>query len=143
MNSSSFAFSVGTYVPMLRALSALLDKAVAQAGNAAGQLVEARIAPDMYSLAQQVQQACHYAANDASRLTGREARPVPPVRSSIEQLQRGSKTQLTSCLRLRKRNLLKPRTVIAASRFRTTWNFGWTDRGSCALGRCRTSTSTW
>ena len=55
---------------------AWIDRAEAHAaakGYDASNLLEARLAPDMFTLAQQVQEACH-AANDAiSRLTGRGA----------------------------------------------------------------------
>lgn len=87
MNTSIYSLSVGTYVPMLKTLSTLLDKAAAQAGNDAEKLTDARLTPDMYTLAQQVQQACHYAANDASRLSGHGPRPYPPVESSFHQLK--------------------------------------------------------
>jgi uncharacterized protein len=87
MSTSIYSLSVGTYVPMLKTLSALLDKALAQAGSEAEKLADARLASDMYTLAQQVQQACFYAANDVSRLSGRGPRPFPPVGASFQQLK--------------------------------------------------------
>jgi uncharacterized protein len=65
-----------TFVPMLRSLSSILDKGAEHARAAKsdpGALVEARLAPDMYTLAQQVQLACDQAAGAIAQLTGQEA----------------------------------------------------------------------
>jgi hypothetical protein len=87
MNTSIYSLSVGTYVPMLKTLSQLLERAQAQIGQAAHKLVDAKLAPDMFTLAQQVQQACYYAANDASRLSGRGPQGFPAVGSTIDELR--------------------------------------------------------
>ncbi len=62
-----------TFVPMLQSLSEILDKGAAHAESAKLDLVNARLAPDMFTLAQQVQQACHAAKDSISRLTGKGA----------------------------------------------------------------------
>jgi hypothetical protein len=63
--------AVGTFVPMLESLSEVLDKGAEHAKSAQLDLVNARLAPDMFTLAQQVQQACHHARDCTSRLTGK------------------------------------------------------------------------
>lgn len=65
----------GTFVPMLRTLSELLDKGAAHASATGGDpaaLLGARLAPDMFTLAQQVQMACYYALDTTARVTGAE-----------------------------------------------------------------------
>jgi hypothetical protein len=74
---------------MLSTLLHLIEKAKAQAGKNAEKLVDARLAPDMYTLAQQVQQACYYAANDASRLSGHGPKGYPLVGSTLDELKSG------------------------------------------------------
>jgi hypothetical protein len=67
---------VPTYVQMLGALSAWLDKAQAQRpGGAAEALLVARLAPDMFPLATQVRFACVQAQEGIFRLRG-EALPA-------------------------------------------------------------------
>jgi uncharacterized protein len=64
--------------PMLRNLSAILDKAEAHAtasGTSPDIYVDARLAPDMFNLARQVQFACYGPVAGAERLTGRLAQP--------------------------------------------------------------------
>ena len=65
--------AVDSFAPMLESLSACLDKGEAHARAKGLDLITARLAPDMFTLAQQVQQACHAAADCISRLTGRGA----------------------------------------------------------------------
>ena len=73
MKISMHDMAVNTFAPMLQSLAEVLHKGAEHAGVAKLDLVNARLAPDMFTLAQQVQEACH-AANDAiSRLTGRGA----------------------------------------------------------------------
>jgi hypothetical protein len=65
--------------PMLRNLAAILDKAEAHAqasGKSADDYVDARLAPDMFNLARQVQFACYGPTAGAGRLIGKLA--VPP-----------------------------------------------------------------
>jgi len=56
--------TVGSFVPMLESLGEWVS--VAHQKN----VLDARLAPDMYTLAQQVQQACHHARDAVSRLSG-------------------------------------------------------------------------
>jgi hypothetical protein len=67
---------VDTTVPMLEALSQWL-------GKARPDLVDARLAPDMFTLAQQVQQACHYPLDAVSRLQGKGGSAMPAAESTI------------------------------------------------------------
>lgn len=71
MKLSMHDMAVGSFVPMLESLSEILDKGARHAGSAKVDLVNARLAPDMYTLAQQVQLACHHARDGTSRLTGK------------------------------------------------------------------------
>jgi hypothetical protein len=67
--------SVDTFVPMLRSLSALLEKGAEHArakGIDPDSLANARLAADMFPLARQVQIACDQAKNGTARLIGRE-----------------------------------------------------------------------
>jgi len=59
--TSMHDLSAGTFVPMLRSLLQIFDKAIAQAAEKKidlAALPEARLAPDMYPLTRQVQIAC-------------------------------------------------------------------------------------
>jgi hypothetical protein len=67
MPSVLFAMSVETFAARLRSLSEILAKA----GDAANP--QARLAPDMFTLAHQVQLACFHAANGAAQLMGQAA----------------------------------------------------------------------
>jgi len=71
MNISMHDMAVGSFVPMLESLGAVLAKGAEHASSAKLDLVNARLAPDMFTLAQQVQQACHYATDCTSRLSGK------------------------------------------------------------------------
>ncbi len=73
MTLSMHDMAVGSFVPMLQSLSEVLDKGAEHAQSAKLDLVSARLAPDMFTLAQQVQQACHAAKDAISRLTGKGA----------------------------------------------------------------------
>ncbi len=78
MKISMYTMAIDTFVPMLRSLSDLLDKGAEHSRakkldpNA---LVNAKLAPDMYSLDKQVQIACYNARNSTALLIGSE----PPV----------------------------------------------------------------
>ncbi len=61
MKISIYAMATETFMPMLRSLSIILDKGAEHARarkSDPSALVKARLAPDMYMLAQQVQLAC-------------------------------------------------------------------------------------
>jgi uncharacterized protein len=66
-----YAMAVDSFVAGLKSLAGLLDKGAARARDSKLDLVNARLAPDMFTLAQQVQQACYYANDGVARLTGR------------------------------------------------------------------------
>ena len=90
MKYSVHAMAVDTFAPMLRSLSNVFDKAVQQA-NAKGFdpaiLVQARLAPDMYALAKQVQIACEHAINSSALLMGKPLPKVENNEQTLEQLQ--------------------------------------------------------
>ena len=79
--------AVDSFVPMLESLSAILDKGAASAKTTKLDLVNARLAPDMFTLAQQVQLACDHAKNAVSRLMGREPWPEDNHEKSLEDLR--------------------------------------------------------
>jgi hypothetical protein len=84
MSISIYTMAIDTFVPMLRTLSALLDKGAEHArakGSDPEQLVDARLAPDMFPLVKQVQIACDHAKGAAARLSGRE----PPLMEDNER----------------------------------------------------------
>jgi len=72
-------------VAMLTNIKALLDKAAAQADEA--KLVEARLAPDMFALARQVQITSDTAKNGAARLAGIDAPSMPDTEASFAELK--------------------------------------------------------
>jgi uncharacterized protein len=94
MKISVHMMAVDTFVPMLESLAAILDKSRAYADSADLDLVNARLAPDMFTLAQQVQQACHYATNGTARLAGQPVRAM----EAAEQTLPGLKSQITRTL---------------------------------------------
>ncbi|MFT3776118.1 MAG: DUF1993 domain-containing protein [Minicystis sp.] len=90
MKLSIHALAVETFVPMLRTVSQILDKGAAHAREKqieVATLGDARLAPDMYPLARQVQLACHYAADAAARLTGGEPPPLDTGEESLDALK--------------------------------------------------------
>jgi hypothetical protein len=75
MTVSLHALALETFAPMLRSLAHVLDKAGAHAnetGTAEAALVEARLAPDMFPLKDQVKNACFQACAGVARLVGDE-----------------------------------------------------------------------
>jgi hypothetical protein len=81
MNISMHDMSVGSFVPMLESLFAILDKGSAQAEGSARDLMNARLPPDMYTLTQQVRLACNHAKDCVSALMGQ----VPPAFADDEE----------------------------------------------------------
>jgi uncharacterized protein len=80
MTVSMHALAIGTFVPMLRTLSHLFEKAEEHArtkGVDVSALASARLAPDMYTFSMQVQLACYQAKAAVAQLTG-EVPPPPP-----------------------------------------------------------------
>ena len=90
MKISIYAMAVKTYVPMLRSLSHVLDQGAAHASakkSDAADLVNARLAPDMYTLAKQVQLACDQAIDSTARLSGQDAPQFENDEKTLEQLK--------------------------------------------------------
>ena len=96
MKTSIYAFATETFVPMLRSLSNILDRGADHARTSKSDpaaLVNARLAPDMYTLAQQVQLACDQANDATARLTGQDALQFENNEKTIDELKvRISKT---------------------------------------------------
>ena len=90
MKISIYAMAIETYVPILRSLSHVLDQgaehALAKKSDAA-ELVSARLAPDMYTLAQQVQLACDQARDATARLSGKDAAQLEDIGKTLEELK--------------------------------------------------------
>jgi len=90
MSLAMHAMAMDTFAPMLRTLAALLDKG-AQYANANSRnpdtLVDARLAPDMFPLAKQVQIACDHAKSATARLTGQEPPKFEDNEQTLDQLK--------------------------------------------------------
>lgn len=90
MPLSMYQASVPVFLRGLNVLAALLEKAAAHA-QAAGidpaQLVNARLAPDMYPLSGQIQRASDAAKFAAQRLSQGEAPKFPDNETTLPQLQ--------------------------------------------------------
>lgn len=71
MKISMHTMANDTFVSGLESLGKLLDKGAAFAKDNKVDLIDARLAPDMFTLAQQVQMVCYNAKDGVSRLTGR------------------------------------------------------------------------
>ena len=87
MKISMHTMAIDSFVPMLKSLSAILGKGAEYAKTTRVDLVNARLAPDMFTLAQQVQLACDHARDGVARLTGRKPRPVGNHAKSLEDLR--------------------------------------------------------
>ena len=87
MKLSMYTMAVQSFVPMLQSLREYLDKGAAHAQQNGFDLIGARLAPDMYTLAQQVQLSCYHARNAVERLTGRAASAMEGVETTLEGLQ--------------------------------------------------------
>jgi hypothetical protein len=84
------SMAMDTYVPMLRTLSTLLDKGaehMKSKGLKPDTLVEARLAPDMFPLARQVQIACDSAKGAAARLAGQEPPTFEDTEKTLDELK--------------------------------------------------------
>jgi hypothetical protein len=90
MNTSIYAMAIETYVPMLRSLAHVLDKGAEHASakkSKSGDLVNARLAPDMYPLAKQVRMACDQASDSTARLSGQNAPQFDDNEKTLEDLK--------------------------------------------------------
>jgi len=76
-----------TFVPMLESLSGVLDKGAAYAEAQGLDLVNARLAPDMFPLAKQINIACHFAKNAMARLSGQPGLTQPAPRASFAEFK--------------------------------------------------------
>lgn len=87
MKISMHTMSVDSFVPMLESLAAILDKGATYAERHGLDLVNARLAPDMYTLARQVQLACQHATDGIARLTGKQPSDRPREAASLPALK--------------------------------------------------------
>lgn len=82
--------SVSIFTQQLAALSAILDKAIAHCqakGIDPKDLVDARLAPDMFPFARQIQIATDQAKGAAARLSGREIPKFEDTEQTFEELK--------------------------------------------------------
>ena len=111
MSMSMVEASVELFVPYLRNLSGLLDKAAAFAADrnvAPGDLLQARLAPDMFNLTRQVCEASRHASVACALLAGYAQ---PAVEESTTDIA-GLKTRIAAAIAYVEG---LPREVIAAS----------------------------
>lgn len=97
MATELYDLTVPVFTRGLKALSAILDKAVAHAadaGEAADGYLALRLAPDMHPLSKQVQIACDGAKLCVARLSGVEA----PVNEDTETTVAGLQARIASTL---------------------------------------------
>ncbi len=90
MPFSLYDASIPMMVRMLQNLSAILDKAAAHAAAsniAPASLIEAKLAPDMFNLARQVQSAADAAKTCAARLAGETPPSFPDTETTFAELQ--------------------------------------------------------
>jgi hypothetical protein len=90
MKISMYGMSVGQFLPMLASLRKILDKAAANARTRkfdTNVLVNARLAPDMFTLARQLQLTCDFAKNSSARLAGLEAPRFEDNETTFDELQ--------------------------------------------------------
>lgn len=87
--------AIGSFVPMLESLAQWLDKADAFAKGKKLDLAGARLAPDMYTLAQQVMLSCHHARDAAARLCGKKPVAMGKPATSLT----GMKKQIAGALK--------------------------------------------
>ncbi|WP_413725844.1 DUF1993 domain-containing protein [Sodalis sp. RH16] len=89
-NISFYQASVPVFIRMLTNLSYLLAKAAAhvqEQGIEPSDWINARLAPDMFTLARQVQSASDAAKGGAARLAGCEIPSFPDTESTFDELQ--------------------------------------------------------
>lgn len=85
MSLSLHQASVPTFIAMLTNIKSWLDKASAQQDE--GVLIEARLAPEMFALARQVQIASDTAKGAAARLAAVDAPAMPDTEASFADLK--------------------------------------------------------
>lgn len=77
--------TVPAFIAMLNNIKNWLDKAAAQGDEA--QLIEAKLAPDMFALARQIQIAADAAKGAGARLAGIEAPTMPDTEATFAELK--------------------------------------------------------
>jgi hypothetical protein len=90
MTFSIYQAAVPVYSRHLKALSAILDKAAAYASQRKidpTALLQARLYPDMFPLARQVQIACSHAIRGSARLSGAEPMSLEDKAGSFRRPQ--------------------------------------------------------
>lgn len=87
MSLSTRGMAVETFAPMLESLSVILDKAREHADETGIDLPNARLAPDMFTLTQQVQSACHNARDGVARLCGGAVSTPEPLEPSLAAMR--------------------------------------------------------
>ncbi len=88
MATELYDLTVPVFTRALKALSGLLDKAVAHAGEAGAEaLLSNRLIEDMHPLSKQVQIACDSAKLCVARLSGAEAPVNEDVETTIAELK--------------------------------------------------------
>lgn len=85
MSISMYRASIPVFIRALNNLSAILKKGEAHAGSAS--FIEARLAPDMLTLAGQVQRASDAAKAGAARLGGIDNPSFPDTEKTFAELQ--------------------------------------------------------
>ena len=91
MTEFMHAMSVGTFVPALRSLQGVLAKGLAHAkatGADPDVLAVARLAPDMFTLSQQIDVACVQVRFGVANLTGQPTPPFQPGEASFAGFER-------------------------------------------------------
>lgn len=98
MTVSLYDMSTESFVPLLRSLSAVLDKGAEYARTEKidkKDLVTWRLAPDMYPLSRQVQIACDHAIRTIANLTSRDAPGFEDTEKTIDDLKKRIATTIT------------------------------------------------
>ncbi len=119
---SMHTMAVGSFVPMLESLSACLDRGEAHAQANKLDLINARLAPDMFTLAQQVQQACRAAMDGISRLTGKGAAAMEDVETTHAGLKAQINRTLAALRGVPEAAFAARKNATARSRFPATWS---------------------
>lgn len=90
MTTGLYDVSIPVFTRMLGNLSALLDKAVADAQARKFEpavLLDARLYPDMFPLLRQVQLACDFAKGASARLAGVAVPAFPDEEKTVDELK--------------------------------------------------------
>ncbi|MGI6852914.1 DUF1993 domain-containing protein [Mesorhizobium sp. 1B3] len=121
MTISMYQASVPVFLNMLKGLSLVLSKGEAYAaekGTDPQALIDARLAPDMFPLARQVQIATDHAKGASSRLAGREVPKFEDTERTFAELQAriGKTTELLGTFRSEDMDGSDERTIVIPMR---------------------------